>query len=74
MREAILASVETYEIIEKYPEDKYMPSYLIYTKYDDQVIHIQIAIDVENDNVRIVTTYKPTLDKWEDDLKTRRKS
>ncbi len=37
------------------------------------MIHIQIAIDLENDKITIVTIYKPTLDKWENDLKTRRK-
>jgi hypothetical protein len=72
-REAILSSVDTYEIIEEYPKDKYLPSYLIYAEYKTQVIHIQIAIDMKNDNIRVVTTYKPTLDKWEKDFKTRRK-
>lgn len=72
-REAVLTSVDTYEIIENYPEDKYLPSYLIYAKYIEQIIHIQIAADIENDNVRIITTYKPSLDKWEEDFKTRRK-
>ena len=72
-REAILSSVNTYEIIEEYPKDKYLPSYLIYAKYENQVIHIQIATDLENDNVTIVTAYKPTLDKWEKNLRTRRK-
>jgi hypothetical protein len=72
-REAILSSGNTYEIIEEYPKDKYLPSYLIYAKYENQVIHIQIATDLENDNVTIVTAYKPTLDKWEKNLRTRRK-
>jgi len=72
-REAVLSSLDTYEIIEEYPKDKYVPSYLIYAEYQNQIIHIQIAADLENDNVRIVTTYKPTLDKWEKDFKTRRK-
>ena len=71
-REAILSSANSYEIIEEYPEDKYLPSCLIYAKYENQIIHIQIAMDLENDSVTIVTAYKPTLDKWEKDLKTRR--
>lgn len=71
-REAVLSSVSTYEMIEEYPEDKYLPSYLIYAEYENQSIHIQIATDIENDNIRIVTTYKPTLEKWENDFKTRR--
>jgi hypothetical protein len=72
-REAILSSVDGYEIIEEYPKDKYLPSYLVYAKYRGQVIHVQIATDLKDDSVIIVTTYKPTLDKWEKDFKTRRK-
>ena len=72
-REAILSSVDTYEIIEEYPKDKYLPSYLIYAEYENQIIHIQIATDLEDDNITIVTTYKPTLDKWEKNFKTMRK-
>lgn len=72
-RAAVLESVDTYEIIEEYAKDKYLPSYLIYAKYMEQVIHIQIATDIDNNNVRIITTYKPSLDKWEEDFKTRRK-
>ena len=72
-REAVLSSVDTYEIIEEYPKDKYLPSYLIYAEYEAQPIHIQIVIDMGDDNIRIVTTYKPTLDRWERDFKTRRK-
>ena len=73
-RVTILNSVDTYEIIEEYPEDKYLPSYLIRAEHEEEVIHVLIATDAENDNIRIVTAYKPTLDKWEEDLKTRRKS
>lgn len=73
-RETILSSVDTYEIIETYAKDKYLPSYLIYGKYKDHIIHIQIATDLENDNITIVTAYKPTLDKLEKDLRTRRRS
>ena len=31
-REAILETTENYEIIEAYPDDKYLPSYLVWTK------------------------------------------
>ena len=73
-REAILDSVNSFEVIEGYLEDKYLPSYLIYAEYEGQIVHIQIATDKENDNIRMVTAYKPTLDKWESDFKTRRKT
>ncbi len=73
-RKTILSAVDTYEIIEEYPKDKYLPSCLVYAKQEDLIIHIQIAIDNNNDNIRIVTAYKPTSEKWENDLKKRRKS
>ena len=72
-RETVLYSSDTYEIIEKYPEDKYLPSYLVYAEYGEEVIHIQIAIDEVNDNIRIITAYKPSPDKWEEDFKRRKK-
>jgi len=72
-REAVLLSSDTYEIIEKYPEDKYLPSYLVYAEYEKNAIHIQIAIDEVNNNIRIITAYKPSPDKWEEDLKRRKK-
>ncbi|MES0335584.1 MAG: DUF4258 domain-containing protein [Candidatus Magnetobacterium sp. LHC-1] len=70
--EAILSTLDSYEIIEEYDENRYFPSYLIYTEYRYEVIHILIAVDRENCNVRIVTSYKPTIKKWEIDFKTRR--
>jgi len=73
-RATILSSVDNYEIIEEYPKDKYLPSYLVYTKYQGYVVHVQIATDSKNDSIIIITAYKPTLDKWEKDFKIRRKS
>ena len=72
-RDAVLSSVDRYEIIEEYPKDKYLPSFLVYTEYKGQVIHIQIAADLENNFITIITAYKPSRDKWEKDFKTRRK-
>jgi hypothetical protein len=73
-RNAIISSLENYEIIEEYPKDKYLPSFLICTKYRGKIIHMQIATDLENDFITVVTAYKPSPDKWENDFKTRRKS
>lgn len=71
-RLAILESVETFEIIESYPEDKYFPSYLVFAQHGGEVIHVLFATDVAGDNVRIVTAYKPDSTEWESDLRTRR--
>jgi len=73
-RKDILHSIDHYEIIEEYPEDKYFPSYLVRSEFGESVFHILFAIDVEGENVRIVTAYKPNANDWEDDLKKRRKS
>jgi hypothetical protein len=72
-REKIIASVNTYEIIEAYADDKYVPSYLVYSRHKDTIFHIVFAVDFEGDNVRIVTAYSPDPQEWESDLKTRRK-
>lgn len=71
-RQAILDAVDTYEVIEAYPEDKYLPSYLVLAKHHEEVFHILFATDVEEDNVRIVTAYRPSSDEWESDGRTRR--
>jgi len=70
----ILNSTGSYEIIKSYPDDKYMPSYLVYSKVDDIIIHILFAVDIEHKNVRVVTAYRPDPSHWKKDLKTRRKS
>jgi hypothetical protein len=72
-REAMLSAVETFEIIEEYPEDKYLPSYLVYASHGVDIFHIHVAIDRGEDNVRIVTAYKPTREKWNEDFTARRK-
>jgi Domain of unknown function (DUF4258) len=71
-RQAILDAVASYEIIEAYPEDKYLPSYLVLGRSATEVFHVLFAADVEGDNVRVVTAYRPSLDEWQTDLKTRR--
>jgi len=69
----ILESLLEYQIIEAYPEDKYLPSYLIASEHRNVIFHVLIAVDIEGDNVRIVTAYRPDSAHWGTDLKTRRK-
>jgi hypothetical protein len=71
-RESIIESWPGYEIIESYPTDKYLPSYLVYAEYQGKPFHILLAADVDGDNVRIVTAYYPAADEWEEDFKRRR--
>ncbi len=68
----LVAAVDSFEIVESYPEDKYLPSLLIRAEANG-VIHAQPATDVENDHVRVVTMYAPEPDEWDEGLRTRRK-
>ncbi|MEA1878738.1 MAG: DUF4258 domain-containing protein [Bacteroidota bacterium] len=72
-REIVLDSIQYYEIIEEYPDDKYLPSYLVFSKYQDKIFHVLFAVDVEEDNVRVITAYYPSFNEWEKGFKTRRK-
>jgi hypothetical protein len=68
-RDEILDAIDSYEMIESYPDDKYLPSYLVLA---GDTFHVLFAVDVAGDNVRIVTAYRPDPKEWESDLRTRR--
>ena len=72
-RRVIIESVESFEIIEAYPADKYLPSYLIFSRHEDSVFNVLFAVDVAGENVRIITTYRPNPEEWEADLRIRRR-
>ncbi|HSK75179.1 MAG TPA: DUF4258 domain-containing protein [Thermoanaerobaculia bacterium] len=71
-RAAILDSVESYELIESYPDDKYLPSYLVLAEHEETTFHILFAADVPGGNVRIVTAYRPNPEEWAEDFRKRR--
>jgi len=72
-RDMVLKSVESFELIESYPEDKYLPSYLVYaTHHGNQVFHALFAVDVEEGHVRVITVYYPNAMQWRNGLKVRR--
>ena len=71
-RQTILDAVDSYEIVEAYPDDKYLPSYLVLGQVAGDAVHVLFASDVQGHNVRVITVYRPSSDEWEADLKTRR--
>jgi hypothetical protein len=71
-RDELLEATGTYEIIESYPEDKYLPTYLVWPTSVSGPFHALFTADVDGDNVRIVTAYRPNTDDWESDLKSRK--
>ena len=72
--EDIKFSIRGGEIIESYPkEPPAISSVLIYgNTQDNKLIHIIVGYDVEQ--LYFVTAYYPNTDKFENDLKTRRKN
>jgi len=60
-------------IIEEYQKDKYLPSYLVPSQYQGDIFHILFALDLEGENVRIVTAYRPNPEEWEEGFRKRRK-
>lgn len=62
------------EIIEEYLDDFPHPSCLIfgYTE-NNKVIHVVVSVDKIGEMIGIITAYYPNTDKFELDLKTRRK-
>jgi len=72
--EELIDAVGSFEILEQYPDDKYLPSYLVRAEAHGRVFHAQIAADTESHNVRIVTMYVPDRTEWSADMRTRRKA
>jgi hypothetical protein len=74
-RDEILEAIDSYEIVEAYPDDKYLPSYLLLgTTAGAASFHALFAADIEGDNVRIITAYRPDPNEWESGMRTRRKT
>ena len=43
-----------------YPEDKYLPSYLVYAMVGDEVFHVLFAVDVPAAAITcVITAYRP---------------
>lgn len=71
-RQDILSAVDSFEVIEEYPKDRYLPSYLVFANNSGDVFHVLFAIDIIADNVRVVTAYRPNPDEWGSDLRMRK--
>lgn len=64
-------AVENGEIIEQYENDFPFPSCLILGK-DEKGREIHVCMSDEGTSSRIITAYYPSLDKWNEDYRTRR--
>ncbi|MGI6253330.1 MAG: DUF4258 domain-containing protein [Aminivibrio sp.] len=70
-RSSILDSADTFEIVESYPDDKYMPSCLVRAESEEGIIHILFALDVRDGFVRVITAYRPDIALWSPDGRLR---
>jgi len=73
-RAAVLEVLVAGEPIEDYPTDKPFPSALFLGQIQGQPIHVVAALAQEAEYVYIITAYEPSLDVFEPDFKTRRKT
>ena len=73
-RDHVIAAVDTYAVIESYPDDKYLPSYLVLGQSSLGSLHILFATDVARDNVRVITAYRPDPAEWSADFRSRLKA
>ena len=71
-RRDICEATRTYELVEAYPDAKYLPSHLVLAGVAPSAFHVLFAADVAGDHVRVVTSYRPSANDWESDMKTRR--
>ena len=69
----IMNAVMTGEIIEYYPDDFPFPSCLVSGQsLKGDIIHI--CMSDEGESSKVITAYYPSLDKWNDDFKTRKEA
>jgi hypothetical protein len=70
--DALGDAIASLESIEAYPDDKYLPSFLVRGETKGAIFHAQIATDAEGDNIRVVTIYTPDADEWDERFRNRR--
>lgn len=67
----IIFCIHEGEIIEDYPEDYPYPNCLI-LGFSMKKKYIHVVIGTDPETIWIITAYYPNLDKWKQDLRTRR--
>jgi Domain of unknown function (DUF4258) len=70
VREVLLGG----ERIEDYPKNRPLPSGLFLSWVRGRPLHVVAAFDMANRTVAIITTYEPTVEYFEADFRTRRRS
>lgn len=69
--EDVLNVLELGQIIENYPEDEPYPSRLMLGWSRNRPLHVVAAVNGEDNELIVVTTYEPDLEKWDREFKRR---
>lgn len=72
-REDVKKILLTGDIIEEYPDDKPYPGVLISGDLKTEHFHVVVAFDQESEWCFVITVYRPDLDHFEADYKTRKR-
>lgn len=68
----IISCIENGDIIEEYPDDRPLPSCLIYGVVTNRNLHTVVGIG--KNYISIITAYEPDSQEWKSDFKTRKES
>lgn len=72
LRETVKNVLLTGEVIEDYLDDRPFPSALFLGWVEDEPFHVVSALDLITGCCYVITAYKPDLEHFESDYKTRR--
>ena len=64
--------LETGEVIEDYPEDRPLPTRLVFGRVGGRPLHVVAADDAEADETFVITVYDPDPARWSTDFRRRR--
>lgn len=69
----IRSALKKGEIVEDYPDDYPYPSKLILGFSGQRPIHLVVAVNNKDKEIIVITVYEPDNEKWEKDLRRRKK-
>lgn len=70
-RAQVLQAITQGQIIENYPDDYPVPSFL-FLAYEPEPLHVVVAYDAQTLQCHVITAYRPDLIHFETDFMTRR--
>ncbi len=73
-RNEILETILYGNEIKTYPQDKPFPSFLFLMFISGKPVHVVVAFNRHEKMIYIITVYEPTLEYFEKDFQTRRKT